>query len=290
MSNSTAINPEIGQTITAAGLATNLHDQGSGEPVVLIHGSGPGVTAWANWRGIIPGLAEQCRVIAPDMSGFGYTERKPGTDYHMEHWLTHILGILDALELDQVNLVGNSFGGALALALSIRHPERVKRLILMGSVGVKFDITEGLDDVWGYTPSMDNMRHIVGWFGATPDLAHNDDLVALRYHASIRPGFQESYSQMFPAPRQRWVDAMASREEDIRTLPHETLLVHGREDRVIPVETSWTLAQWIPNAQFHLFSNCGHWTQIEQQARFSRLVTDFLQEGQAQPNTIEATQ
>ena len=105
-----------------------------------------------------------------------------------------------------------------------------------------------------------------------------DELAQLRYQASIRPGFQESFSAMFPAPRQRWVDAMASPETAIRALTHETLIVHGREDQVIPLQTSLTLSQWIPNSQLHVFGHCGHWTQIEHADRFARLVEDFLAE------------
>ncbi len=86
---------------------------------------------------------------------------------------------------------------------------------------------------------------------------------------------------MFPAPRQRWVDAMASPEADIRALPHETLVIHGREDQVIPLSNSLTLADWIPNSQLHVFGHCGHWTQIEHGGRFARLVGDFLAEGDA---------
>ena len=98
-----------------------------------------------------------------------------------------------------------------------------------------------------------------------------DELAELRFQASVQPGYQESFSAMFPAPRQRWVDAMASAESDIRALPHETLVIHGREDRVIPLSNSLTLAQWIPNSQLHVFGHCGHWTQIEHAARFARL-------------------
>ena len=105
-----------------------------------------------------------------------------------------------------------------------------------------------------------------------------DDLAKMRYEASIRPGFQESFSAMFPAPRQRWVDAMASKEADIRALPHETLVIHGRDDQVIPLSTSLTLAQWIDRSQLHVFGRCGHWTQIEHAARFAQLVGNFLAE------------
>ena len=166
---------------------------------------------------------------------------------------------------------------ALALALAIRAPRRVRRLVLMGSVGVPFPITPGLDAVWGYQPSFESMRALLDLFAYSRELV-NDELAQLRYEASIRPGFQESFAAMFPAPRQRWVDAMASAEADIRALPHETLIVHGREDRIIPLENSLTLTQWIPNAQLHVFGHCGHWTQIEHSARFNRLVEDFFAE------------
>ena len=271
------VNPELGRRIRAAGIDTNYHDIGSGEPVFLIHGSGPGVTAWANWRLTMPVLAERFRVIAPDMVGFGYTERPADIRYTMDGWVEHALGVMDALGLEQTHLVGNSFGGALALALAIRAPHRVKRLALMGSVGVSFPITPGLEAAWGYTPSIENMRALLDVFAFDRKLV-NDDLARLRYEASIRPGFQESFASMFPAPRQRWIDAMASREADIRALPHETLLIHGREDKVIPTAASQRLFELIPRAQLHLFGQCGHWTQIEHAGRFTQLLTNFFEQ------------
>ena len=279
-------NPEIAGSVMAAGIRTNVHDVGSGHPVLLIHGSGPGVSAWANWRLVMPELAQQARVIAPDMVGFGFTDRPEGQQYSMDEWVKQTVGVLDALGIAKTDLVGNSFGGALALALTIRHPERVRRLVLMGSVGVPFQITKGLDDVWGYEPSFENMRRIMDVFAYDRNLV-NDELARLRYEASIRPGFQESFSAMFPAPRQRWVDAMCSAEADIRALPHQVLIVHGRDDQVIPLSTSLTLSQWIARSQLHVFGQCGHWTQIEHSARFARLVRDFLAEaGPAEPTPL----
>ncbi|MBX3680899.1 MAG: alpha/beta fold hydrolase [Rhodocyclaceae bacterium] len=272
-----ATSPEIGCSIDAAGIQTNYHDIGEGFPVLMIHGSGPGVSAWANWRLVMPELAKRARVIAPDMAGFGFSARPDGYDYTMDNWVSQAVGLLDALGIERTDLVGNSFGGALALALTIRHPERVRRLVLMGSVGVPFEISVGLDAVWGYTPSFENMRAIMDLFAWDRSLV-NDELAKLRFEASIRPGFQESFSAMFPAPRQRWVDAMASPEAAIRAIPHETLIIHGRDDRIIPLDTSLTLSQWISRSQLHVFGRCGHWTQIEHSARFARLVGDFLAE------------
>ncbi len=273
-------NPEIGRPVTAAGIRTNLHDAGTGSPVLMIHGSGPGVSAWANWRLNLPALARRARVIAPDMAGFGFSERPAGRRLAMDTWVAQAVGVLDALDLERADVVGNSFGGALALALAIRHPRRVRRLVLMGSVGVPFALTPGLDAVWGYEPSPAAMRRLLDLFAHDPSLA-TDELARLRHEASIRPGVQEAFAAMFPAPRQRWIDALCSAEADIRALPHETLVLHGREDRVIPLANALTLGAWIPNSQLHVFGHCGHWTQIEHAARFNRLVGDFLAEADA---------
>ena len=271
----------FGQRILAAGIDTHYHDQGSGFPLLMLHGSGPGVSAWANWRLVLPALAKQRRVIAPDLVGFGWTARPADESYSLDGWVTHALGVLDALGIEQADLVGNSFGGALAIALAVRHPQRVRRLVLMGSVGVPFPLTAGLDAVWGYTPSVAAMRQLLDLFAYDRSLV-NDELAMLRYQASIAPGFQESFAAMFPAPRQRWVDALATPEADIRALPHHTLILHGREDQVIPLETSLTLARWIDRAQLHVFGRCGHWTQIEHARRFVRLVADFLAEAETE--------
>lgn len=271
----TNANAEVGRMVLAGGIETNLHDVGAGKPVVLVHGSGPGVTAWANWRTVMPELSRRRRVIAPDMVGFGFTQRPKGIRYGVDAWVAHLAGILDALELDRVDLVGNSFGGALSLAFAIRFPHRVRRLVLMGAAGVHFKLTDGLDAVWGYEPSVANMRKVMDYFAYDRSLV-SDELAELRYSASIRPGFQEAFASMFPAPRQRWVDALASSDQDIRAIRHETLIVHGRDDRVIPLETSLRLNQLIEPSQLHVFGQCGHWAQIEQNQGFIRLVDDFL--------------
>ena len=265
--------PEIGHTVLAAGVATNYLEAGTGAPVVLVHGSGPGVTAYANWRLTIPALAGRLRVLAPDMAGFGFSE-KTGR-YGLEAWSEQLVGFLDALGLEQVSLVGNSFGAGLAIAVASAHPERVDRLVLMGAVGVPFPITEGLDRVWGYEPSPANMRSILDVFAHDRTLV-NDELAEVRYRASIEPGVQEAFAAMFPAPRQRWVDALATPDDAIRALPHDTLIVHGRDDRVIPLANAYRLLELIERAQLHVFGRCGHWTQIEWAADFNAALLRFL--------------
>ncbi|WP_272890214.1 alpha/beta fold hydrolase [Stutzerimonas stutzeri] len=273
--NALANNPEIGQRIQTGAIVTNYHDVGSGTPVLLLHGSGPGVSAWANWRLPIQSLQGDFRLLAPDLAGFGYTQVPDGIEYSRQLWLKQIVDFLDAMGLEKVDVIGNSFGGSMSLALAIHHPERVNKLLLMGSVGVPFELTPGLDAVWGYEPSEDNMRAIMRIFAYDQSLI-GDDLVRMRYEASKRTGVQEAYSSMFPAPRQRWVQAMAHPEADVRSIKHKTLMVHGRDDKVIPLSTSLTMLEWIDNSQLHIFGRCGHWTQIEHAAAFCQLASNFL--------------
>lgn len=267
--------PEVGTTIVADGIPTNVHDVGTGDPVLLIHGSGPGVTAWANWRLVIPTLATAHRVVAPDIVGFGFTERPEDVSYDLETWTRHAIGVLDALGIEKAHVVGNSFGGSLAMSLAIHHPDRVGRLVLMGAVGVPFEITPGLDAVWGYEPSVENMQALLHLFAYDSALT-GGDLAELRYRASIRPGVQEAFAAMFPAPRQAALDAMTHPLEDIRGISQPTLIVHGRDDLVIPLSNSLALLELIDDAQLHVFGRCGHWTQIEHADEFAALVLDFL--------------
>ena len=271
------VSPEVGQTIHVDGIRTNLHDtveDPGGGTVLLLHGSGPGVSAWANWRLTIPALAQHFRVVAPDIVGFGYSDL-PAGPYTPRRWLNHVRGVLDVLGVDRVHVMGNSFGGSLALGLAIHDPQRVHRLVLIGSVGTHFDITEGLEAVWGYQPSVQAMRDLLDIFTCTSN-PQIDELARMRFEASIRPGVQEAFSQMFPAPRQHSVDRLAHADAVISAITAPTLIVHGREDQVIPLSASLNLLGLIPRAQLHVFGQCGHWTQIEHAEAFNSLVLDFL--------------
>ena len=272
--------PEIGKFLDAGGIRTNYHDLGeatNNPPITFIHGSGPGVTSFANWRLVFPAIAEQYRVLGPDMVGFGFTERPEGIKYSLAQWVKHFIDFLDALEIEKTHLVGNSFGGALSIALAIHAPERFERLVLMGAAGTSFKLTDGLDFTWGYTPSLENMKKMLDLFAYDRNLV-NDELAQLRYEASMRPGIQEAYAAMFPAPRQNGVDGLASDENDIRNIAHETLIIHGREDKIIPLSASIRLSQLLVNSQLHVFGKCGHWTQIEHNRRFTELILNFFNE------------
>jgi len=275
----TTDSPEIANQLQLGEVTVNFHDQGRGDPVILLHGSGAGVTAWANWRNAIPILSQDRRVLAPDLVGFGYTETPENFEFtHMDSWVKQIIDFMDALDIHKADFVGNSFGGSLTLALATRFPERVGRMVLMGSGGQSFEVNDDLAKLWGYKPSVDAMKEILSIMAFDQNVA-TDELAEMRYKATIRPGFQERFEKVFPPPYQRWADAQVVDDEKLGQLQHEVLIIHGRDDRVVPVSVSERLAHKIPKAQFHMFGQCGHWTQIEQTDRFNKLVTEFLAEG-----------
>ena len=158
--------------VDVAGVSTAVIDTGTPKgaaapPVLLLHGSGPGVTAIANWRPIIPAVSAGRRVIAPDQLGFGGTATGQRRTYGRTAWTDHALALLDTLEIGTVDIIGNSMGGAIALSIAAARPDRVRRMVLMGSVGVAMALPSGLNAVWGYTPGMEQMRQVIGLFATT---------------------------------------------------------------------------------------------------------------------------
>ncbi len=267
--------------LAVAGVSTAVIDTGTPEgavapPVLMLHGSGPGVTATANWRPIIPAVSADRRVIAPDQLGFGGTATGEHRTYGRAAWTDHALALLDTLETGTVDIIGNSMGGAVALSIAVARPDAVRRIVLMGSMGVAMALPAGLDAVWGYTPGVEQMRQVIGLFAHNRTLV-TDELVEMRYQASVNPPVRDSWAAMFPEPRQRWVDDLALSGAELGAVSAPVLMVHGRDDRVVPWRSSsGQLVDLLPDSQLHVLSGCGHWTMIERTADFLAVVQPFL--------------
>ncbi|MGP6139127.1 MULTISPECIES: alpha/beta fold hydrolase [unclassified Jeotgalibaca] len=272
--------PEVGKSVKTGNFTTNYLEVGEkngGTPLLFIHGSGPGVSAYANWRLVLPLLEDVAHVYAMDMVGFGFSDKPTGdqVNYGKDLWTTQIIDFLDALDIEKVILVGNSFGGSLAFSTALEVPDRVEKIITMGAMGTEGDIPYGLDQVWGYKGTKENMAELIDLFTFNKKFA-SEDLIQMRYEASMEEGFHEAFSSMFPHPRQASVDDLSFPDETFKTIAHKTLLVHGREDKVVPVENSERLIHLLPNAELHIFGGCGHWTQIEKSQEFANLVRNFI--------------
>ena len=263
------------RTIDARGIETSYLEAGSGDPVIMLHGSGPGVSALANWRHNITTLARRFHVLAPDIVGFGTTERPHDVIYSLRTWTDHIWAFLDAHGIEKTAIVGNSLGGRIALQMATDRPDRITKMVLMGTPGVGMTATDGLAALRAYQPSHDAMRDLLRNYFAVDPAMITDELVAIRYEASLAGGAYEAYRAMFFDPRHAGTQ-LGITENEVRAIATPTLLVHGREDKVVPVQVAVTMLGLLPNADLHVFSACGHWTQIERADEFSALVADYL--------------
>ncbi len=266
---------EAGQYLSIGGHNTHYHDVGSGDVVLFIHGSGPGVSAWANWQHTVPVLSRGARALALDLVGYGLTDRPADVRYSLRTWTDHVWAFLDALDVDRVSVVGNSLGGRVALQMAEDQQDRLHRMVLMGSPGPTMTVTDGLKALRAYEPSPEAMRSLlVDYFAVDPGII-TDELVKIRYEASALPGAHEAYRSMFFDPAHAG-NQLGITEEQVRAVTVPALVVQGREDRVVPKEVGWRLSELLPNGDMHLFSRCGHWTQIERASEFNRVVADFL--------------
>jgi len=269
------------RSLDIGGVATAVIDTGDpgqavAPPALLLHGSGPGVTATANWRPVIPALSVGRRVIAPDQLGFGGTATGEPRTYGRQAWTDHALAVIDELGVGEFDIIGNSMGGAIALSIAAARPVAVRRIVLMGSMGVAMALPAGLNTVWGYTPGVEQMREVIGLFAYNRALV-TDDLVQMRYQASLDPTIRDSWEAMFPETRQRWVDDLALSGAELTAITQKVLMVHGLDDKVIPWRTSSAvLVDLLTDCRLHVLSGCGHWTMIEKTADFLAVVEPFL--------------
>lgn len=250
---------------------------GSGPPVLLLHGSGPGVSGLANWTTTLTSeLAASFELIAPDIVGFGATEFAAGLTLDQAARVAHISSLLDALELRGINVVGNSMGGGVALHVAARHPGLIGRMVLMGSAGVSFPITPVIDEFYGYEPSLELMQRMFDSMLYDPSIVPAE-LVQARYEATAQPGANDRYREMFAPPRQRHIDDQALSDDELRRIDVPTLLVHGAHDKIVPLEmTSVHLVRVLPDADLLVFGRCGHWTQAERGVAFRRALAEFF--------------
>jgi 4,5:9,10-diseco-3-hydroxy-5,9,17-trioxoandrosta-1(10),2-diene-4-oate hydrolase len=248
-------------------------------PVLLLHGGGPGASGVSNYSRNIDSLAERLgRVIVPDMPGFGLSDyavpEGPGTGL-MGAFADVTLDFMDALGIDQADMVGNSMGGGQCLSIALRRPERIRRMVLMGPGGLLAMHTP--------FPTEGNIRMATFYAGEGPTtekmrsvlelLVHDqsvitDEMVAERLAAASRP------EVMRDPPWRRGLDPFW--QERLWEIQHETLIMWGREDRVNPCDGALFFNKVIPRSELHLFPQCGHWVQWEKPEAFNNLVAEFL--------------
>jgi pimeloyl-ACP methyl ester carboxylesterase len=147
-------------------------------------------------------------------------------------------------------------------------------MVLMGAPGVGMTLTPGLAALRAYQPSEENMRRmLLDCFAVDPTII-TDDLVRTRFAASMAPGAFEAYTEMFS--ERHGGSQLGITEDQVTATTTRTLLLHGLQDKVVPVEVAWNMVRLLPLADLTVFAQCGHWTQIERADDFNEVVTTFL--------------
>jgi 4,5:9,10-diseco-3-hydroxy-5,9,17-trioxoandrosta-1(10),2-diene-4-oate hydrolase len=274
------------QTITVAGKTMFVAEAGDGPPAVLLHGGGPGASGVSNYSRNIDALAEHFRVIVPDMPGYGRSTKGVDQSDPFGYLADMIRGLLDELGLGTADLIGNSYGGAAALRLALDTPQRVGRLVLMGPGGIgttRAAPTAGLKSLLSYYggngPSRDKLDTFIRTYLVYDGASVPDDLVDLRYAASIDPEVVANPPLRRPsgpmALRTLWRMDL-TRDKRLKHLPTPTLVLWGRDDKVNRPAGGPMLVNLMPNAELVMTSHTGHWMQWERSELFNRLVADFL--------------
>jgi len=265
----------------------HYHRAGDGPGLLLLHGSGPGVSGWANFGPNVPAFSRHFTVVIPDQPGFGASYRPDLTAApYPRTSVAAILRVLDAEGIDRVDVVGNSLGGGVAVQLTLDHPDRVGRLVLMGPGGISPPLlapqpTEGIRLLVEFCEDPTRER-LVSWMQAMVGDQRflTEERIEQRWATASAPGGIDFVRDFYraamafmksgtPAPG---VPVWARLGE----ITQPTLLTYGRDDRVTPLEGALHPLRNMRNAELHVFPNCGHWAMQERQTDFERVVLEFL--------------
>lgn len=273
------------KTVTTQSLDFAYHDAGSGEPLILLHGSGPGVSAWSNFANNLPVFVESgFRVIMPDLPGFGATPLTELDKVYPVYAAERILEFMDALGIESAFVIGNSMGGSVAGELAVLAPNRIRKMALMGPGGLAVSVnapdpSEGGKRLFEFLaePTRERMVSWVECMVANPALI-TTELIDERMKNALEPGAIERTLTIFGSLRIPELVAahrpLWARAAEIET---PTLIVWGREDRMLLYDQAHFAVRHLPNVELHTFSQCGHWAQIERKDAFERVVIEFLQ-------------
>jgi 4,5:9,10-diseco-3-hydroxy-5,9,17-trioxoandrosta-1(10),2-diene-4-oate hydrolase len=266
----------------------HYHEAGQAEegslPVVLLHGGGPGASAWSNFGPNLPVFAGQFRTLMLDQPGFGESDKPPVEGNYFTFSARALASFLDYLELEKVHLVGNSLGGGTAVRFALDYPGRAGKLVLMGPGGLSLNVyspdpTEGVSKLAQFGappgPSKEKLAAFLRMLVFKQDLI-TDELIEERYEAASKP---EALAAMAALGMSFYDPATAEHGmlwREVHRLRNEVLMIWGREDRVNPLDGALVPLKQIRKAQLHVFSGCGHWAQLEKFDEFNRLTLSFL--------------
>lgn len=260
----------------------HYHEAGDGPPLLLLHGSGPGVSGWANFRGNLGVFAEHFRTLVLDMPGFGKSYSSEGNP--LIGAPQAVLDFLDGLGIERTAIIGNSMGGNVAARIASTHPERVQRLVTIGGIGLALFSpapAEGIKLLVQFVedPTRDRLR---AWMESMvyDTKIVTDEFFELRWEAATAPGALDDVRKLFNLQVLEGMRTRAGGAADTVALMSKieapTLITIGRDDRVTPMDGVLVPMRLIKQCEVHIFYDCGHWAMLERKDEFESIVTAFL--------------
>lgn len=263
----------------------HYHEAGEGPPLVLLHGSGPGVSGWANFAGNLPLFAERFRTLILDLPGFGGSEA-PVDGHPLLDAPAAVVSFLDELGIDRAAILGNSMGGGVGANVAAAHPERVTRLATIGGVGVNVYSTMPSEGIRALVDFVEDPTrpNLVRWIQSMLyDQAYlTDELVEERWKQATAPGAVEWMKKMYSRAGSQALPGVMSGAYgpppwlSLGQVQAPTLLMWGRDDRVSPVDMSIVPMRIVPRCELHVFYDCGHWVMLERKAEFESVALSFF--------------
>ncbi|WP_182347175.1 alpha/beta fold hydrolase [Tomitella gaofuii] len=270
--------------LATSGGVLRYHDIGDGPPLLLLHGSGPGVSGWQNYRGVVGELAEHFRCLILEFPGYGISDT--GEGHPMQMAVESVGRFLDGMGLGAVDVIGNSMGGIVGATVAVDEPQRIRRLVTIGGVGkplTSHSPSEGIKLLMQFTADPTRERLIAWLHSMVYDPATvTEALIEERWKLAVEPETLEAARRMYTpeafaaaaaAAKAAGIVPLWARFGDIQA---PTLITWGRDDRVSPVDMALLPMRDIPNAELHVLPNCGHWTMIEARDQWLSAVLAFL--------------
>lgn len=240
---------------------------GSGFPILMIHGSGPGASTLGNWRLVLEPLAERYHILAVDLIGFGLSGRKSTEPYFdLDLWLAQSRAMLDLLPGDEFGIIGHSVSGMLALRLAALDA-RISKVLTTGSMGARFRINDHTRRTWTFPETREDLRR------AAESLVYDRSVITDAYldqrMAVLHSGDYAAYFRsMFAGDKQRFVDAAVLSADEFRQIKSDVVMMHGRNDQPFPFEeTTLAVSRSIPQADVIALARCGHSPALEHPAK-----------------------
>ena len=268
---------ESSRTVDAKGVRIHYNEVGSGPVLICIHGGGPGASSWSNFQANIAAFAQEYRVILMDLPRFGKSAKIAIEGPQLTVMAGILRDFIDALDIDKVRIVGNSYGGQVAIKFAIDYPDRISGMAVIGSAPVLHSLfcpmpVEGVKLIGNYYrgeggPTLDKMRQIMKIMVFDQSLV-TEDMVRQRYEASIEPDAIKVNSGP-PLMRQ---DLTA----EFGQVAAPTLVLWGMDDRAGALDIGLLMVRAFQNAEMHIFSRCGHWAQVEHAEAFNQQVLSFF--------------